>query len=267
MPNRTRWTAFSLAGLLLAAAGSLAYAAATETAAQGLDAGDEAEATGTEATQVRQSRIKLVVDHDGAAEQLEIADLHEMAVGESRTLETASGTPVVVTRDEQGFELDIAGKKIRLMDHFSGEPGEMSWTGAGGEGTFHRKIVVQQDGDAESGNANVMILRNKVAAEGGETADGQDVVMLRRAAGDGAHAFAFTTGEGELAALPLPVEATIARLQASAKFQQLDEATRATVLEALRESAPKPRVLMTGEPGAKTIVLELQDQQEATPGN
>jgi len=256
MPTRNRWTAFTLTGLFLAAAAGLAYAAASEEAAAGVTA---SEPDAGEPTQARHSKIKLVLDQDGTAEQLELADLHEMAVGESRTLATESGAPVVVTRDEAGFELDLNGKKIRLTDHFAAEMPE-------GQGQFHKRIMVTEGGPGEDGAANVMILRNK-SAEGGDGAaiaggeTGHDVVMLRRMAGDGPHAFAFATGDGELAALPLPVEATIARLQASAKFQELDEATRATVLEALRESAPKHGAFLAGEPGGRTIVLEVEDDE------
>ena len=253
MPNRNRWTAFSLAGLVLAAAASLAYAAATEEAAAGM-------AAATEAEPVRHTKMKLVLDQDGSAERIELTDLHELEIGESRTLTTESGTPVVVTRDEQGFELDLNGKKIRLADHLSADA-------SSGPGSFQKRIVVTSGGEGEDGAANVMILRNKVAAEGGDTGDGHDVVMLRRMPEAGAHGFAFTTGDGELTAIPLPIEATIARLQASAKFQELDEATRATVLEALHDSAPKPGALVAGEPGARTIVLEVQDEDEAAAAN
>lgn len=255
MPTRNRWMLLSLTGLFLATAAGLAYAAVSEEAAAGVTASESAE----EATHVRHSQIRLVLDHDGAAEQLEIADLHEMAVGESRTLTTASGTPVVVTRDEQGFEIDLDGKKLRLTDHFAAEMPE-------GPGQFHKRIMVTQEGEGEEGSANVMIVRNQVAVDangaavaGGEDG-GRDVVMMRRTPGDGSHAFAFSTGDGELPAIPLPVEATIARLEASAKFQALDEATRATVLEALRESAPKAGAIVAGEPGSRTIVLEMQDE-------
>lgn len=253
MPNRNRWTAFSLAGLVLAAAASLAYAAATEEAAAGM-------AAATEAEPVRHTKMKLVLDQDGSAERIELTDLHELEIGESRTLTTESGTPVVVTRDEQGFELDLNGKKIRLADHLSADA-------SSGPGSFQKRIVVTSGGEGEDGAANVMILRNKVAAEGGDTGDGHDVVMLRRMPEAGAHGFAFTTGDGKLTAIPLPIEATIARLQASAKFQELDEATRATVLEALHDSAPKPGALVAGEPGARTIVLEVQDEDEAAAAN
>ena len=137
-------------------------------------------------------QIKLVLDHDGAAEQLELADLHEMAVGESRALTTASGTPVVVTRDAQGFEIDLDGKKIRLMDHFAGEGENFNWTEeGGGERQFEKRIVVREGGEGDAG-ANVMILRNKVAVDGngaviadGANGDGgRDVVMMRRMPGE-----------------------------------------------------------------------------------
>lgn len=257
MNARTRWTLPALlAGSLLAVAG-LAYAAATVETGAGW-----ANEDGGAPAEVRHSKLKLVLDHDGNGEAIELTDLHEMAVGESRTLTTASGTPVVVIRDEEGFELDLEGKKIRLVDDFSGEPGELSWTSGDGETTLRRKIVVQHDGDSEDA-ANVMIVRNKVAAEG----EGEDVVVMRRAGGEGGHAFAFTTGDGELPALALPLEATIARLQASAKFQQLDEATRATVLEALRESAPKPGTLVVNGDGGKTIVLEMKSPKEEVPSH
>ena len=269
MPTRNRWMAFSLTGLFLAAAAGLAYAAATEEAAAGLEAGVEADGDGADTPQVRHSRIRLVLDRDGAAEQLELADLHEMAVGESRALTTASGAPVVVTRDAQGFEIDLDGKKIRLGEQFEGEGENFTWTSAdGGTQQFHKRIIVHEGGEGEAGGANVMILRNKVAVDenGAVISDGaaagpeRDVVMLRRLPTDGAHAFAFSTGDGELPAIPLPVEATIARLEASPKFQELDAATRAKVIEALRESAPKAAGSVAGEPGSKTIVLEIEEE-------
>ena len=267
MPTRNRWMAFSLTGLFLAAAAGLAYAAVSEAAAAGVKA-TESDADEGDAPQVRHSQIKLVLDHDGGAEQLELADLHAMAIGESRTLTTASGTPVVVTRDEQGFEIDLDGQKIRLTDHFAAEMPE-------GPGEFHKRIMVTE---GEEGGANVMILRNKVAVDangaaivrasagspGAPASDTRhDVVMMRRMPGDGTHAFAFTTGDGDSPAIPLPVEATIARLQASPKFQELDEATRAKVIEALRESAPKAGAIVAGEPGSRTIVLEIEDEDGA----
>ncbi|MEO7795921.1 MAG: hypothetical protein ABIV06_14230 [Thermoanaerobaculia bacterium] len=268
MANRNRWIVSSLIGLFLTAVAGLAYAAASEEAAAGA-AAESAGSAGSDgsdagATHVRQSKIKLVLDHDGNAEQIELEDLQDLELGESRALSTASGTPVVVTRDEQGFEIDLDGKKIRLTDHFAAPMSDGDWTSEDGTQQIHRRVMVQGGGPGDQGGANVMIVRNKVAMDAGAAvvagSEGDhDVVMLRRSAGNG-HAFAFATGDGELPAMALPVEATIERLQASPKFQELDAATRTKVLEALRESAPAPGDFLAGEPGARTIVLEVEEE-------
>jgi len=231
MLSRNRWILSSLAGLFLAAATGLALAAASEEAAAGVN-----KAAAGEANPVRRSEIKLILDHDGSAEHLALANLHEMAVGESRTLATESGTPVVVTRDADGFEIDLAGTKIRLGDHLE----------ADGPGTFHKRTVVLHDTEGENGASNV--------------------VMVHKRSADG-HAFAFATDGGELPAIPLPIEAILRRLEGSAKFQSLDAATRATVLEALRESAPKAGAFVAGEPGTRTMVLEIEDEDDAGDPN
>ncbi len=269
MSNRNRWMAFSLTGLFLAAAAGLGYAAGSEESAAGVRA-TENDADASSILQARHSQMKLVLDRDGGAEHLELENLHDMAIGESRSLSTASGTPVVVTRDEQGFEIDLDGRKIRLTDHFAAEMPAGSWTGEDGESRqFHRKIVVHEGGEDGAGGANVRIVRNRVAAGEGDAviagaaatadADAADVVILRRTGSDG-HGFAFATAGGELPAMALPLDVTIQRLEASPKFQELDEATRTKVLEALRESAPRTGAFLAGEPGSKTIVLELEEE-------
>jgi hypothetical protein len=157
------------------------------------------------------------------------------------------------------------------MDHFEGDGSAMSWTSEdGGTRTFHKRVIVTEAADGDEGEANVMILRNKVAVDSngvaiadadGEThISGHDVVMARRRAPEG-QGFAFTTGDGPLPAIALPLEATIHRLESSAKFQELDAATRAKVLEALRESAPTPGTFVR-EAGGRTIVLEMQDEAD-----
>ncbi len=240
MRSRNRWILSSLTGLFLAAATGLSYAAASEEAAAGVNVASD------EAAPARHSKIKLVLDHDGNTEHLALDNIHEMAVGESRTLATESGMPVVLTRDADGFEIDLDGRKIRLDEPFPGTEG--------GPGQFRKRIVVKEGGEGADGAADVMIVRDKAAAG----ADGHDVVVMRRGAGAEGHAFAFATAGSELPGIPLPVEATIHRLEASAKFQALDAATRATVLEALRESAPKPGELALAGPGSKQMVLEIE---------
>ena len=270
MPTRNRWIVSSIAGLFLAAVAGLVYAAATEADAAG---GHVAEAS-DEAPQVRHSQIKLVLDRDGTAEQLELADLHELAVGESRNFTTASGTPVVVTRDAAGFEIDLDGKKIRLTDHFAAEMPEGSWTSEGGEThQLHKRIVVNESAEGGDGSTNVTIVRNKVVMDedgaviaGGDDSD-HDVIVMRRGPGSDAHSFAFATAGGDMPVMPVSVETTIERLEASAKFQALDAATRATVIEALRESAPKSGLFFVGEPGSKSIVLEVVGEDDADDAN
>ncbi|MEO8275198.1 MAG: hypothetical protein ABI639_03210 [Thermoanaerobaculia bacterium] len=269
MKDRKRWIAPSLAVVALAAAAGLAYAAASEEVAAGgiAAAGDAASSGGSEASPIRHSKIRLIVDHDGSAEQIALTDLHEMAVGESRTLATESGTPVVVSRDDEGFEIDVDGRKIRLDEHFSTDG--LNLLADGGTKQFTRHIVLR-DGDGESDHdGNVMIVRNRVvsgsdvAAVAGDGSDRHVVVIRKGGPGaPGEHAFAFATGGSELPAIPLPVEATIHRLEASAKFQELDAATRAKVLEALRESAPKLGAFTVGDAGSGAVVVEVDDDSD-----
>ena len=79
------------------------------------------------------------------------------------------------------------------------------------------------------------------------------------------------TGPPPDGAMPpfVPVEHLIERLEDNAKFQGLDAATRATVLEALRESAPMPfQVKLDGDlppgiPGERAIVLHLREDRDS----
>ena len=74
---------------------------------------------------------------------------------------------------------------------------------------------------------------------------------------------AWATAGAELPPIQLGVEGTIARLEKNAKFQELDAATRATVLEALRESAGDVKVVrkVAGGPGQRVMVIETDDEE------
>lgn len=200
----------------------------------------------------RSTKIKLMVDRDGSPERVTLVDLHEMAVGESRTLATESGRPVIVTRDDEGFEVDIDGKKVRVQDRMSAE----SLEGLPGEPMrFEKRIVIGEGG--EEGEPRTMVFH------GGD--EPGNVVVMKRVGPDG-HEFAWSSNGAELPVPPFGVEGTISRLEQNAKFQELDPATRATVLEALRESAPKPRLLEKmalpgGEPGRRMVVIEVEDDE------
>lgn len=190
------------------------------------------------------TQLRLRLDRDGTNDQLVVEDLGAMAVGESRTFTTEAGKPVTVTRDAEGWDLDVDGKKLRVGDH--GGPGdEMIWK--------TRRVAVEGDaGEAKS----VVVLTEETDADG-------PVHIVRRVGPGGEHAHAFAFGGAPLGLSEL----LIARLEKNEKFLTLDEATRATVLEAIRESAPGPRALFVGEggeegePGDRVIVLDLAERQ------
>ena len=230
--RRTKRTTGRLgAALTVALLGGGALAAASA-----LDEGDGA---------AERTKLRLILDRDGATDRLKIDDLGELAVGESRSYATEGGQSVVATRDEAGVELDVEGKKIRVHD--LGKPGE------GDAIAWQRRRIEVED---ESGDGKTMVVLSADHAQTG------DVHVVRRGGPGGAHGFAF-------GGVPLPppfgVEATIERLEANAKFQGLDAATRATVLEALRESMPQPLAgELDGEPvpGERVIVLDVREKGE-----
>lgn len=199
----------------------------------------------------RKSKIQLVVDRDGVAERLTLDDLHTMAVGESRTLDSESGRPVTVTRDDDGFAIELGGKTIRLHDE-TGDHVVMTLPEPGVGRTFEKRIVLR---DGDEGEGDVMMFHGTDGEPG-------KVVVVKRKSADG-QAFAWSTNGAELPAFPLGVEGTISRLEQNATFQALDAATRAQVLQALRESAPAP--LAAGEGRARVMRIEVED--EATAGD
>lgn len=225
---------FTWGGLALALAAALGFAALSSA-----DAGEGVK---------RSSKIKLVVDRDGEAERVTLVDLHEMEIGETRQLTSDGGRPVTVTRDDQGFEVDVDGKKIRVDERL---PGQVPGGEDGNVVRFEKRIVI--DGDGENGEPRTMVFHSQDGAPG-------DVVVMKRsgAHGDG---FAWSSNGAELPPIPFGVEGTIERLENNAKFQELDAATRAKVIEALRESQPDR--LQLGGPGHKMVVIEVEDESES----
>jgi hypothetical protein len=201
----------------------------------------------------RKSKIQLVVDRDGVAERLTLDDLHTMAVGESRTLDSGSGRPVTVTRDEDGFAIDLGGKTIRLRDEL-GDHVVLTLPEPGEGRTFEKRIVLRDGEEGEEGAGDMMFFH------GTDDEPGKVVVVKRRSA-DG-RAYAWSTNGEELPAFPLGVEGTISRLEQNATFQSLDAETRAKVLLALRESAPQ--AFTAGDGRSKIMMIEVED--EATSG-
>ena len=62
----------------------------------------------TQAEEVR--KIKLIIDGSPEAGQVKI-ETDDLAPGETRSFTSEKGRPVLVTRTENGFEIDVDGKK------------------------------------------------------------------------------------------------------------------------------------------------------------
>lgn len=188
-----------------------------------------------------ETRIKLILHQDGAMEKIELEDLHDLALGESRSFTTESGKLGTVTRTEKGFELDLEGKKITVADGPEG--------GAEGEGNvfvFHKKVEIGEGDDAKT-----MVWHS---AEGGE---GHQVRVIKKLGGPGED-FAFATGpHAEMVGQHLQkmADAWIERLRQTAEFQALDAATRERVESALRATAPKPM-----DDGATMVVIDIEEK-------
>jgi len=72
----------------------------------------------------RKMAVKVVVAGDGVDESSDFSwtsdnmdfDIQDLAVGETRQIENASGKDVSVTRSEDGFSFDIDGKTVMMPD-------------------------------------------------------------------------------------------------------------------------------------------------------
>lgn len=189
---------------------------------------------------VKESRIKLILNQDGAHERVELEDLHDLALGESRSFTTESGKAGVVTRTEKGFELDLDGRKITI----AGEP-DGALEGDGDVVVFHKKIEIADGGDAQT-----------MVWHSAEAGDGHQIKVIKKLGGqDGDYAF-FAGPHAELHAAKM-ADAWIERLRQSAEFRALDAGTRERVEAALRATAPKG----PGE-GASMMVIEVEEQDE-----
>ena len=68
-------------------------------------------------------------------------DLDEMQVGESRSIVDESGQTILVTRDQEGFSLDINGEKIELPSFEEGQPGGMHWVTDGDDADVNVHVM------------------------------------------------------------------------------------------------------------------------------
>jgi hypothetical protein len=184
---------------------------------------------------VEEKKIALVlkVADDADAERIELDDLSELEVGESRSYTTASGKAVEAIRTETGYELDVDGKKITLPD-------APEVAAHGDVFVFHKKVEIE----GEDGDVKTMVWH-------GANQPGERMIVRHGKGGEG---FAFHHGDGVAVHRLFGAQAWIDRLEKSARFQELDEATREKVREALREVEPA---------GPHALRLEIDEQERA----
>jgi hypothetical protein len=192
-----------------------------------------------------EKRQMQVIFDAGAGERLEIDDLAELEVGESRSYTTESGKTAIVTRDESGYEVDLDGRKVRIGDELeraAHEPGE--------PGTKLRMKRIELDGD---GDAKSFVI-----------ADGPEHGVYFVDGKHGEHGFAFDSRVGPPP--PFLIDGLVARLEKNEKFRSLDDATQELVRAAIRESAPELSWVGVDHPGGegamKIIVRERVTQED-----
>lgn len=100
----------------------------------------------------RRVEVKVVVEGDVSADGSAIHwssaamdfDLQDLAVGETRSIDSESGQPVTVTRGEDGYTFDIDGQSVTMPD-LGEHPAHMAFLETDG---MDRDIDVEVIGDA-----------------------------------------------------------------------------------------------------------------------
>lgn len=186
--------------------------------------GDDGEGDHGEIHAIEEYHIKLKLDRDGDALDIEFDDLE---IGETRQFFTEEGKEILVTRTEEGLEMTVDGKKI---DVFHGLPGE-----------GHRAIFVGND----DGEKHVVRIEHEIHGE-----DGEDANVFVWSGDDGE----VTTGEGGF--VFIQGESARERLLESGALDELDEETRQRILDELEKAEGGDH------PDAKRIKVIVHTEEE-----
>lgn len=174
--------------------------------------------------QKKDEQIKVVLksDQDGSMSTLELDNLQELAVGESRDYYSDNGKQAKVTREEKGYRVEFDGKVTHI------ESGADSLTLHDG-GQF---VTI----DGEGGKSCII---TKVRTHG---KDGKEFVYAYRAGGDET----------------LDVEAVIRNIEKSEHFSEMDPAEQEKVRAAIREL--KDKISDEGA-SRKTVIIEVENEK------
>jgi hypothetical protein len=191
--------------------------------------------------------VKLAFTGEDGGEPL-VIEADDLEVGETRQFFTESGKEVVLTRTEEGYDLEVDGEKIDVdapgAGHYAFETGDSK-----------RVFVFQGDhGDAEgvTEDEHVFIHQGEEGFEwvqaGGDGEEGFEWVQ----AGDGAAADVHFLHAGHPTALE--------HLRAKGILDELDEATRQKIVDALTEIEPE------GHQAKKMIMIKVDEKVHEDSG-
>lgn len=159
-----------------------------------------------------------------------VLKLEPMAPGETKTLTSESGKPVVVTRTAEGYTLKVGEREIKVRTKHDGDGPDVLLPGG-------KEVRVVKGHCAGDDDVNMVFV--------GDDADGEKVVVKKRA-------YAYRIGEGG----EKPNAASVLRKSAPKSLESLDRPTRDAVERVLQELLEKGDVLA---PGALPMAWNAKD--------
>ncbi len=169
-------------------------------------------------------QIKIKIDDGNELIDVEAEDLE---VGESRESYTDSGKKVLVTRTEQGYELEVDGKQIDLGMHH-GDSDHAVFV----HGDEAAKVIVKSGGDQEV-----------------------DYSFIHSGDEHGAHHWVQHGEEGEGFKFVIERQSAAKHLLESGVLDDLDEDTRQRILDTLKE-IESPKVIK------KRVHVEVHEEHD-----
>ncbi len=214
---------------------------------------------------------KIVLKLDAGDGLLEL-DLSGLEVGESKQLLTDDGKEVVVTRQEDGYKIDVDGKELHVASFahdytfddakakvFISEGGDVVklkgaghhvWISDDCEDCEVHKIVIGEGGEGEHvwisadeesvGDVRKIMIRRLGEGEGEHE---MEVHVIGGHDGEGLHMITSDaeghSGHHALRSFAVKAESAADRLAESGLLDELDEESREKILDFLREGEPK----------------------------
>lgn len=169
--------------------------------------------------------------------QATVLKLQPMKAGETKTVTSESGTPVTITRTEDGYDIKTGDREIKVKTPGDGESPNVLLPGG-------KEVHVVTGHHCGEGDGTNMVFVGD---------DAKKVVVKK-------HAFAFTTGDD----LPKAVAADVLKKAAPKSLESLDRSTRDAVEKVLQEMLDDGAVFA---PAAGPMIWKVrEDGDEGTAG-